>query len=102
MAPLFFYGTIQVSITISGRGIKKFMKKQLAIHYDPHITEFTYNRKEYKSLKELTVEEIKEKDIIVITTAHTAVDYKIIFKNAKIVFDTRNTPKDKNDNIEKL
>jgi len=35
-------------------------------------------------------------------TAHTAVDYKIIFKNAKIVFDARNTPKNKNDNIEKL
>jgi len=51
---------------------------------------------------ELTVEGIKEKDIIVITTAHTAVDYKIIFKNAKIVFDARNIPKDKNDNIEKL
>lgn len=71
-------------------------------YYDPYIPEFTNNRKEYKSLKELTAEEIKEKDIVIINTAHTSVDYKIVVKNAKAIFDTRNAIKDNSENLEKL
>jgi len=83
--------------------IKKLEEEKAIIsYYDPYISEFISNGKKYKSLRELTAEKIRENDIVIITTAHTAVDYKIIYKNAKIVFDTRNAIKNKNDNIERL
>jgi len=71
-------------------------------YYDPYIPKFINNGKEYKSLKELKGEEIKEKDIIIIITDHSVVDYKMVTKNAKIVFDTRNVIKFKNKKVEKL
>ena len=83
--------------------IKKLEEEKAIISYhDPYITEFINNGKEYKSLKELTEEEIKEKDIIIITTDHSAIDYKIIVKNAKVIFDTKNVIIISNDKIEKL
>ena len=83
--------------------IKKLEEeKAIVSYYDPYIPKFTSNKKEYKSLKELAVENIKEKDIIIITTAHTAVDYKMVAKNAKAVFDTRNAIKDNSENVERL
>jgi len=83
--------------------IKKLEEEKVIIsYYDPYITEFINNGKEYKSLKELTKEEIKEKDIIIITTDHSAIDYKIIVKNAKVIFDTKNVIIISNDKIEKL
>ena len=43
-------------------------------------------------------------DLIMITTAHTNVDYKMVQQNAKVVFDTKNVMKDLKDreNIEVL
>jgi UDP-N-acetyl-D-glucosamine dehydrogenase len=84
--------------------IKKLEEEGAVIsYYDPYISEFTSTGKEYKSLKELTEEEIKEKDIIIITTDHSAIDYKIIVKNAKVIFDTKNVIIISNDKkIEKL
>ncbi|MBE3128287.1 MAG: nucleotide sugar dehydrogenase [Actinobacteria bacterium] len=83
--------------------IKKLEEEGVVIsYYDPYIPEFTSTGKEYKSLKELTAEDIIEKDIIIITTAHTKVDYKMVAQNAKAVFDTRNTIKDNSENVEKL
>lgn len=83
--------------------IKKLEQEGAIVsYYDPYIPEFTNNKKEYKSLKELTKEEIKNKDIIIITTAHTAVDYKIVAENAKAIFDTRNVIKDNSENVEIL
>ncbi len=83
--------------------IKNLEEAQAIIsYYDPYISKFINNGKEYKSLKELIIEEIKEKDIIIITTAHSKVDYDMVAKNAKAVFDTRNAIKYKKDNVEKL
>ena len=77
-------------------------EKAIVSYYDPYIPKFKNNEKEYKSLKELTIEEIKEKDIIIITTAHSKIDYDMVAKNAKAVFDTRNAIKIINEKIEKL
>ena len=43
-------------------------------------------------------------DLVVITTAHTNVDYDMVAKNAKVVFDTKNAMKkvEFRDNIELL
>ena len=83
--------------------IKKLEEeKAIVSYYDPYISEFVNNGNQYKSLKKLTTEEIREKDIIIITTDHSEVDYKIIIKNAKAVFDTKNVIKISNNKIEKL
>lgn len=85
------------------RIIKKLEEENAVVsYYDPYIPKFVNNGKKYKSLKELKAEEIKEKDIIIITTAHSKVDYDMVAKNAKAVFDTRNVIKTSNDKIEKL
>lgn len=83
--------------------IKKLEQEGAIVsYYDPYIPKFINNGKEYKSLKEMTEEEIKEKDIVIITTDHSKVDYEMVAKNANAVFDTRNAIKDNNENVEKL
>jgi UDP-N-acetyl-D-glucosamine dehydrogenase len=83
--------------------IKKLEEEgAIASYYDPYIPEFINNGKKYKSLKKLTAEEVKEKDIIIITTAHSNVDYDMVTKNAKAIFDTRNAIKNDAGNVERL
>ena len=83
--------------------VKKLEEEGAIIsYYDPYIPEFTKNGKEYKSLKELTAKEIKEKDVIIITTAHSKVDYDLVAKNANAIFDTRNAIKSNSENVERL
>ena len=82
---------------------KKFKEeKAIVSYYDPYIPKFINNGKEHISIKELTTEDIRKKDIVIITTAHTGVDYKIIARNAKAIFDTRNAMKGNWENVEKL
>lgn len=73
-------------------------------YYDPWIPEYQYKGKIYKGLTLLNEEVIKAADIVVITTAHTNVDYQLVQRSAKGVFDTRNVMKSvKNrENIEVL
>jgi len=83
--------------------IKKLEEEKAIIsYYDPYIPKFINNEKEYKSLGKLSEEEIKEKDIVIITTDHSEVDYGMVVKNAKAVFDTRNVIKENSKNVEKL
>ncbi len=84
--------------------IIKILEEEQAIisYYDPYMSKFINNGKEYKSLKELTAKEIEGKDIVIITTDHSTVNYEMIVKNAKAVFDTRNAIKISNEKIEKL
>ena len=44
-------------------------------------------------LKELSEETVAGYDLVMITTAHSNVDYKMIQKSAKMVFDTKNVMK---------
>ncbi len=62
-------------------------------YHDPFISKFIKNGNIYRST-ELTKEKIKGKDLILIVTDHTHVDYNLIVENARIVFDTRNVTKD--------
>ncbi len=83
--------------------IKKLEEENVTIsYYDSYIPEFINNGKEYKSVEKITVKEISEKDIVIIITSHTAVNYKIIAKNAKAVFDARNVIKGHYKNVERL
>ena len=72
-------------------------------YYDPYVPKLKKGNLCMSSEKELTKDLLSSKDIIIITTAHTNVDYKFVCDNARIVFDTKNVTKEiKNDNIELL
>lgn len=72
--------------------------------YDPFISEYKYNGMMKKGLLNIDDNIIKSYDLVCITTNHTKFDYKIISRNAKFIFDTKNAMKNivKRDNIELL
>lgn len=72
--------------------------------YDPYIPSFKTHGKVYKGEKELTEELVAEADLVVITTSHSNVDYEMVQRNAKFIFDTKNVTKNLNNksNIEVL
>ena len=72
--------------------------------YDPWISEYKYKGQKYQGISEINPEIIASYDLIMITTAHSNVDYDMIQKNADEIFDTKNVMKNiKNrENIEVL
>lgn len=61
-------------------------------YYDPYIKEYRFKGEMHKGLDDITIEKIKDSDLVMITTAHT-LDYSMIVENAKWVFDTKNVLK---------
>ena len=61
--------------------------------YDPWIMEYKHKGQKYRGLSEITPEIIASYDLVMITTAHTNVDYEMIQKNAEMIFDTKNVTK---------
>lgn len=74
------------------------------VFYDPYITTYKYKGQIYTGAKELTKELLSEADLVMITCAHTTVDYEFVQKYAKVIFDTKNVTKNLEDrsNIEVL
>lgn len=72
--------------------------------YDPWIAEYKYKGEKHQGIKEISPEIIAEYDLVMITAAHTNVDYDMIQKNAVAIFDTKNVMKsiENRDNIEVL
>ncbi len=66
-------------------------------YHDPFMPTFQWKDKTYKSVG-LTKEKIKQKDLVLIITDHTNVNYKMVVENAKMIFDTRNITKNFNNN----
>jgi len=62
-------------------------------YYDPWVKEYKSKGKMHQSIPELTEEVLKEADIVIITTAHTNIDYDFVQKNAVAIFDTKNAMK---------
>lgn len=74
-------------------------------YYDPWVAEFKNMYGESgKSLENLTPEVVAEFDLVMVTCAHHNVDYEMVQKHAKAIFDTKNVMSDiKNrENIEVL
>ncbi len=74
-------------------------------YYDPWVPSFqNMYGQSGESLKELTPETVQGFDLVMVTAAHHNVDYELVQKNAKAVFDTKNVMKDIRDrsNIEAL
>jgi len=59
--------------------------------YDPYIKEYKYKGIIHKGLEFLSEEIVSRYDLVVITTAHTNLDYEMVAENAIAVFDTKNT-----------
>ena len=62
-------------------------------YYDPWIAEYFENGHRVKGLTELTPEIVSSYDLVMITAAHTNVDYEMVQQNAKAIFDTKNATK---------
>lgn len=73
-------------------------------YFDPFVKEYIFENRLKKSIGNLSSDIIQQADIVVVTTAHTTVDYNFVQENAKYIFDTKNALKNvKNrDNIELL
>ncbi len=72
--------------------------------YDPHISEFLINGNKYPTASELSETLVARADLVIITTAHTSVDYAFVQNHAKAIFDTKNVTKNlqNKENIELL
>ena len=72
--------------------------------YDPYIKEFKTKDNIVKGLEKINGDIISHYDLVMITCAHTNVDYTMIQKYAKAIFDTKNVMKNIEDrsNIEVL
>jgi len=84
----------------------EILEKQGAVvtYYDPWVAEYQHKGKVVKGEKELNAGQLEEADLVMITTAHSNVDYHLVQKHAKAIFDTKNVMKDlaDRDNIEVL
>lgn len=74
------------------------------IYFDPFVSEYPFKGKVKEGEPELTAELLKNADLVIVTTAHTTVDYGFVQKHAKVIFDTKNAMKNISDrsNIELL
>lgn len=61
--------------------------------YDPYIHKYKKDGRENIGLDKIDGETVRAYDLVIITTAHTAVDYGMVQENAKAVFDTKNVMK---------
>ncbi|MCF0140858.1 MAG: nucleotide sugar dehydrogenase [Mogibacterium sp.] len=61
--------------------------------YDSYIPSFRSHGKTYTGIEKIDPAIIASYDLIVITAAHTNVDYDMIQQNAKAIFDTKNAMK---------
>ena len=59
-------------------------------YYDPYIPKIRIHDVEYESLPEISKVNLKDYDLTIITTNHSAFDYEMICKHSKMVVDTRN------------
>lgn len=82
------------------------LEKEMAevVYYDPFVPEYREGKKQKTSEKALTAKLIKSADLVIITAAHSKVDYELVQKHANFIFDTKNVTKNLKDksNIEVL
>jgi UDP-N-acetyl-D-glucosamine dehydrogenase len=73
-------------------------------YFDPWVAEYKYKDTVKKSLKQLISSTLEESDLVLITTAHSNIDYSFIQEHARVIFDTKNVMKaiNKRTNIEVL
>ena len=63
------------------------------VYYDPYVSEYHKHEEVKKGEKELTEKLLESVDLVIVTTAHTNVDYEFVQKHSKMIFDTKNAMK---------
>jgi UDP-N-acetyl-D-glucosamine dehydrogenase len=58
-------------------------------YFDPHVPRFREDGQEFRSV-ELTPQVVAAADCVIVVTDHSAVDYRMIKRHARLVVDTRN------------
>lgn len=73
-------------------------------YYDPFVSSYREGDQEYRSLPRLDAAAISAADLIIVTTAHSTVEYTLVQAHAHRIFDTKNAMKHLTDraNIEVL
>jgi len=61
--------------------------------YDPYVSEYVEHGVAKKGESELSVDILEDADLVIITTAHTTVDYEFVQKHSKMIFGTKNVMK---------
>lgn len=76
----------------------------LVDYYDPWIKSYRDRKERYYSIPELNSDVLAQYDLVMITTAHSDIDYSLVQRSAKMIFDTKNVMKDiaERNNIEVL
>lgn len=72
--------------------------------YDPYIPAYKERGIVKEGLKEISEDIVASYDLVMVTAAHTTVDYEMIQRSAKAIFDTKNVMKnlENRENIEVL
>ncbi|MBR6208052.1 MAG: nucleotide sugar dehydrogenase [Oscillospiraceae bacterium] len=74
--------------------IQELQKRGAEVTYfDPWVPKFRRGALQMESLPALTPEVLRSADIVLVTTAHTNVDYALVQRHAKLIFDTKNAMK---------
>jgi UDP-N-acetyl-D-glucosamine dehydrogenase len=71
-------------------------------YYDPFVPDLIVNGKTFNSLDGISKDILKDFDAVVILTAHSNVDYDLIYESADIIVDTRNAIKKKRKGLFRL
>ena len=68
-----------------------FKNKAIVSYHDPYINEFEFLHleKSFQKSIEIKPKNISNHDLIIITTDHDNIDYKLILKHAKLILDLR-------------
>ena len=74
------------------------------VYFDPYVSEYHEHGQVKKGEPELTSSLLASADLVLVTAAHTNVDYGFVQQHAKVIFDTKNAMKAVTDrkNIELL
>lgn len=88
---------LRVIECLEGRGA-------LVSYYDPFVPSYVHRGSEHVSLPVLDAKTIESFDFVMVTCAHTSVDYELVQRYARYVFDAKNVMKAVRDrsNIETL
>lgn len=63
------------------------------LFFDPYISEYKYKGKIHQGEKVMTAELLQSADLVMVTAAHTNVDYDFVQQQATFIFDTKNAMK---------
>lgn len=62
-------------------------------YYDPWVPQYKHHGEVTKGMTEITPKQVADYDLLMITAAHSNVDYEMLQKHAKAILDTKNVMK---------